>query len=65
MKPHYDVAEGPTWHSPRSGLVQPERCNEWRPCDVGWRFGSRWRAAIGELNRSALSSVVPFAVKCG
>jgi len=22
MKPHYDVAEGPTWHSPRSGLVQ-------------------------------------------
>jgi hypothetical protein len=23
MKPHCDVAEGPTWHSPRSGLVQP------------------------------------------
>ena len=23
MKPRCDVAEGPTWHSPRSGLVQP------------------------------------------
>ena len=22
MKPHCDVAEGPAWHSPRSGLVQ-------------------------------------------
>jgi hypothetical protein len=22
MKPRCDVAEGPTWHSPRSGLVQ-------------------------------------------
>ena len=45
MKPHCDVAEGPTWHSPRSGLVQPtDRANEGERVRIGTVFGRLWRA---------------------
>jgi hypothetical protein len=29
--------------------ASPNRCTEWRPGYAPRRFGSRWRAAIGEL----------------
>ena len=41
---HLQALWSGTWLDPTS------RFAEWRPSPVAWQFGSRWRAAIGELS---------------
>ena len=62
MKPHRDVAEGPTWHSPRSGLVQPDAGDEPPPCDSArCRAGMRMRRSRSRLRFRRRSLSFAFA----